>query len=145
MFIQVVFPFLVHVGGSWLWSRHVERERIVTATAGIQQAVKIKSLVHAQGYCLKELPGWERDQRHTPGALITTVKVTGKRLTFECDQEGKEFWVSISFPRDGFGHLEATFSGPLKVVYWREGRQETKVLHAGADIPAHAKLLAIGE
>ena len=145
MFIQVAIPILMHVGSSWLWSRHVEHERIVTATAGIQQAVKIKSLLHAQGYCATELPGWELDQRHNPGALVTTVKVTGKRLTFECNQEKKEFWVSISFPRDGFGHLEGTFSGPLKAIYWHKGRLETKVLSPDADITAHAKLLALGE
>jgi hypothetical protein len=115
--IQITFPILVHVAPLWSWRAHERQGRIVSATAAIQQAQKIQPMLRKSGRCLSELSGWVQDPEDKPGVLITSVKESDTRLTFECDQHRKLFWVSISYPRDNFGHVEGTFVGSLTIKY----------------------------
>jgi hypothetical protein len=145
VFIYVALPFFAHVAPYWLWANHVRHERIVTATAAIQQAHEYQDLLRMHGKCAANLPGWEAEPDEGPEALSTQVKSTGKRLMIECDQKQKKFWVSISFPRDNYGYLEGHFAGPLKASYWRGGKLETRVISRDSDTDALARLLALGE
>jgi hypothetical protein len=145
VFIHVALPILAHVAPYWLWTTHVRHERIVTATAAIQQAQKYQALVRSHGKCVSSLPGWDTDAHERPGTLVTQVKVTGKRLMIECDQMEKKFWVSISFPRDNFGHVEGQFNGPLNAAYWRGEKLETSAILQDANTDELAKLLAFGD
>jgi hypothetical protein len=126
----------------WLWTSHIRHDRIVTATAAIHQAQQYQTSLRIHGKCVSSLPGWNADPDEGPGALITELKLTGKRLTIECDQKQKKFWLSISFPRDNFGYLEGESTGPLKAAYWRGEKLETKVIGRDTDIATLAKLLA---
>ena len=87
MLTFVALPIIAHVMPYWLWMGHVRHERIVTATAAIQQAQTYHALLRLQKKCVTSLPGWNAAPDEGPGALITQVKVTGKRLLVECDRQ----------------------------------------------------------
>ncbi len=145
MFGQVVIRLVVLAAPWWLLIGCSSEDRVVTATAAIQQAQKIQPMLGKSGKCLSELGGWLPNPEEGPGVLITSVKVTGKQLTFECDQEDKAFRITISYPRDDFGYVEGTFVGPLKINYWQSTALKTKVIPKNADMRLLAELLAEGE
>jgi hypothetical protein len=113
--VQITFPILAHVAPLWSWSAH-------------EQAQKIQPMLRKSGRCLSELSGWVQDPEDKPGVLITWVKDTDTRLTFECNQREKTFWISISYPRDNFGHVEGTFVGPLKINYRQSSSMKNKAI-----------------
>jgi hypothetical protein len=143
--IYVVIPIFVHVAPYWLWTSHVRYERLATATAAIEQAQMYQARLRINRKCVSHLPGWNVDPEEGSGALATEVKPSGKRLTIECDQKNRKFWISISFPRDNFGYIEGQFNGPLKAVYWRGAKLESSAISEGVDADALARLLALGE
>jgi hypothetical protein len=143
--VQITFPILAHVAPLWSWSAHERHGRIVSATAAIHQAQKIQPMLRKSGRCLSELSGWVQDPEDKPGVLITWVKDTDTRLTFECNQREKTFWISISYPRDNFGHVEGTFVGPLKINYRQSSSMKNKAISWDENTLGLAELLAGGK
>ena len=129
----------------WLLIGCSSDDRAITAIAAIQQAQKIQPMLVKSGKCPSALGEWVPSPEEGPGVLITSVKVTGKRLTFECDQEAKVYRISISYPRDDFGYVDGTFAGPLKINYWQNATLRTEVIATNADMRLLAELLAEGE
>jgi hypothetical protein len=144
VFSHFVFPLVILYAQSWILGAKAREERVVTATAAIQQAQKIQSAIQRTRECLTELTAWNRDSRHWPGTLATQVRDTGDWLTFECDEKRSEFSVTIHYGFDDWAYVSGSFDGPLTIKYGHFTAPEKMVIPADPDVRALAELLAYG-
>jgi hypothetical protein len=119
-------------------------ERVITATAALQQALKIQPMLQNSRGCLGELAGWVSDPEYGRGVLATQVIDTQTPLTFECDQEHKAFSVTIRYGFDDYADVSGPFDGPLRINYGHFSAPESKVIPQNPDVRGLAELLAYG-
>lgn len=119
-------------------------DRVITATAAIQQAHKIQPTLQRSGKCPATLDGWSPDPEHGHGVLATRVMETNTMLTLECDQAERRFSVTIHWFVDDHAYVEGPFDGPLTITYGHFTAPESRVVPVNPDIRALSRLLAYG-
>ena len=144
MLIQIVLPLLIHAAPVWLWLEQERQERVITATVAIKQAQRIQPLLQRSRRCLTELKGWSPDSTHGSGVLASQVRDTGIMLTLECDQDRKDFSVTVHWFADDHAYVGGPFDGPLTITYGHFSAPESKVVPPNPDIRALAELIAYG-
>ena len=135
--------FAILLGHMYFSGCSSDREpRLLAATAAIKHALEIQPVLQRSQECFVELAGWKSDPKHGHGVLTTQAENT--QLTLECDQDRKEFSVTIHYDFDDHVYIAGPFNGPLTITYGHFTASESKLVPEDPDIRALAELLAFG-
>jgi len=114
--------------------------QMAAATAAIEQALMLRTVLQQSRKCPIELVGWKPEPQYGRGILIT--QAGNARLFLDCDQVRGEFSVAISYSIDDQVFVGGPFDGPLSITYGHHTAYKTKVIPENPDLPALARLLA---